>query len=95
MQYNCAKWEHLREKIMRRDKYKCQECLRYGKQVQAKHVHHVNPAEFYEDLKYNPHNLISLCSACHNEMHDRDSHKLTVKGEQLRQRINRKYNLCP
>ena len=92
MDYNSPKWQRLKEKVLRRDDYLCQNCKRYGKHTPAQHVHHVNPVEFYPKLQYNPYNLIALCCSCHNKMHDRDSHKLSTEGEQLRQRINRKYN---
>ena len=95
MDYNSPRWQRLKEKVLRRDDYLCQNCKRYGKHKQAQHVHHVNPAEKYVTLRYNPYNLISLCQSCHNEMHERTQHELSDKGEQLRQRINRKYNLLP
>lgn len=68
----------------------CQECKRYGKNKEAQHVHHIFPVEHYPDYVYKTWNLISLCRDCHNSMHDRDTHELSVKGELLRRRTGRK-----
>lgn len=54
---------------MRRDKYLCRECLRYGKQTPATTVHHIKHYEDFPELAYTDSNLISLCAACHNKAH--------------------------
>ena len=86
MFYDTKKWERLRQSILRRDGYQCQECRRYGKIREGKHVHHIFPYENYPEYAYEPWNLITLCQQCHNSMHDRDTHKLSTKGEQLLER---------
>lgn len=75
---------------MRRDGYMCQECKRYGKMREGKNVHHVFPVEHYPEYAYKSWNLITLCIACHNSMHDKDTHELSRKGEMLRERIRKK-----
>ena len=70
----------------------CQECKRYGKQREGSHVHHIYPYENYPEFAYNDWNLITLCQSHHNEMHDRESHKLTNKGITLAERTRRKQN---
>jgi len=40
------------------------------------------PKLFVTDLKFVSDNLISLCSKCHDKMHDRTNNKLTKFGEQ-------------
>lgn len=65
---------------MRRDKYRCRECRRYGKTTAATTVHHINPLEDYPELKLVNENLLSLCGACHDKMHDRISNELTMLG---------------
>lgn len=92
MIYDTKRWETFRKSILRRDKYQCQECRRYGRLREAQHVHHVNPVEHYPEMAYTPWNCISLCQQCHNAMHDRDTHELSVTGEKLRERITRQYN---
>ena len=86
MNYKDSKWNNKRNAILKRDKYQCQECRRYGKMIDASHVHHIWPVEFYPEYKYSNWNLISLCQKCHNKMHDRDSHELTTEGLRLQSR---------
>lgn len=87
--YNTTKWERKRLSILRRDGYQCQECKRYGRMRSGNHVHHIYPSERYPQYAMENWNLITLCRECHNAMHDRDTHELSTKGEQLRDRINR------
>jgi DEAD/DEAH box helicase domain-containing protein len=59
-------WESIREKIMKRDEYKCQNC---GK-PSSKHilnVHHIKPFRSFipQSNANQPNNLISLCKNCH------------------------------
>lgn len=93
MNYNEKKWKRLREKIIKRDMYMCQECRRYGKHKDAQMVHHMFPSKDIPEYAYLEENLISLCNKCHNEMHDRNTDELTAKGEALlerhRERIER------
>lgn len=79
--YKIGKWKSKRERILRRDEYRCRECKRYGKSVAASTVHHVIPLEQQPDLRYSSDNLISLCSKCHDKMHDRINNQLTKAGE--------------
>ena len=73
--YDSAKWIHKREKILRRDKYLCVECRRYGRKdkngepVRAEIVHHIKPRETNPELSLIDSNLESLCTACHNKKH--------------------------
>ncbi|MDU5824032.1 HNH endonuclease [Anaerococcus vaginalis] len=70
-----------------RDKYMCQDSIRYGKSVDANTVHHIYPASEYPELFYNPDNLISLSNKAHNKMHDRKSDELTNEGKELQKRF--------
>ena len=81
--YKTKRWELLRESILRRDGYMCQDRKRYGKRVQADHVHHIFPREQFPEYQWQPWNLISLCKEAHNEMHYRTNNKLTAKGLDL------------
>lgn len=93
MNYKSKKWRKLREQILRRDGYMCQESLRYGRHVAADTVHHVFPASKYPELAWDPRNLISLCSAEHNAMHVRDTDELTNKGQKLLERIRKQHRI--
>lgn len=81
------KYLAARQKALRRDKYKCKLCVRYGKNINADTTHHIYPVEFFPQWKFCLWNLISLCSACHNKMHNRDSHELTAEGLALQAKI--------
>ena len=67
--YRDGKWKRAREQALRRDGYMCQWCKRYGRRVQAEHVHHIKHADEYPELMYDLNNLVSLCKACHNKAH--------------------------
>ena len=45
------RWQRLRQQALRRDGYRCQESIRYGKIVEATHVHHIWPAEDYRNTR--------------------------------------------
>ena len=84
MNYNTGKWERKRSKILKKQGYMCQECKRYGKRIDANTAHHIYPAEDYTEYVWCDWNLISLCSTCHNSMHNRNDRSLTEKGERLK-----------
>lgn len=67
--YLTAKWKRKRQKILRRDRYKCKECQRYGRIREAVEVHHIKHLEDYPELAYDDSNLVSLCRDCHRKMH--------------------------
>lgn len=67
--YSKEDWKKLRAKALRRDKYLCRNCARYGRRVEAKEVHHVKHADEYPELAWKLDNLVSLCKKCHWEQH--------------------------
>ena len=62
-------WRKKRAYILRRDKYQCQYCRRYGKRTEATEVHHIKHYADYPELGLADSNLVSLCHACHNKQH--------------------------
>ncbi len=88
--YKRKTWRHIRESVLTRDEYLCQECKRIGKSTPAEHVHHIFPAAERPDLIFNMDNLVSLCKCCHNAMHERGTDTLTTKGEDLKRRTVRR-----
>lgn len=78
--YKSRHWRDTRNRILRRDKHQCQSCRRYGRAVNASIVHHVFPVSDYPDFAWASWNLVSLCPACHNAMHVRDTDALTDAG---------------
>lgn len=73
MDYGGNRWKAKRLHILRRDKYQCQECRRYGRLTQATEVHHIKHADEYPELVWDDANLISLCHGCHNKAHPEKS----------------------
>jgi 5-methylcytosine-specific restriction endonuclease McrA len=67
--HRSARWRRKRAAILRRDKYLCVECKKYGRISEAVIVHHIKPVEEYPELGYISSNLESLCAACHNAKH--------------------------
>lgn len=67
--YHTQRWKRKKAAIMRRDKYQCQICKRYGRLREATEVHHIKHLDEYPELALVDSNLISLCHACHNKQH--------------------------
>lgn len=89
--YNSPRWRRLRASVLRdvirRDGAPiCQYLKRYGRRVEATHVHHIWPAEDFPEYAWESWNLIALSTEAHNMMHDRSTGKLTAVGERLRRR---------
>lgn len=80
------RWRRLREAVLKDAGWRCQYWRRYGKRVEATHVHHIWPAEDYPEYAYCRWNLIALSLEAHDMMHDRLTGKLTPIGEALRRR---------
>lgn len=67
--YDSRAWKAVRAAILRRDGYLCKNCRRYGRSRPAQTVHHIKHLDEHPELALIPSNLVSLCNACHNEMH--------------------------
>lgn len=80
------RWQAVRHRVLRRDRYRCQEAERYGLRVPAEIVHHIWPVEDYPEYAYCDWNLISLSSENHNRMHDRTTGQLTELGKTWKRR---------
>ena len=89
--YNSRRWKKLRAAVLREAVAKdgapiCQYLKRYGRRVEATHVHHIWPVEDFPEFAFERWNLIALSQEAHNMMHDRTTGKLTAVGENLRRR---------
>ena len=75
LHYSRKRHKQWREKVLRREKYLCQRCRRYGRTdkdglpVCATTAHHIKPLEDYPELAYRVDNGEALCEKCHNQMH--------------------------
>ncbi|OEH52959.1 hypothetical protein AQ616_18820 [Oceanobacillus sp. E9] len=87
--YQTKKWKRKRTNILKRDKYECRECRRYGKVTPATTVHHCWTLEEYPEYKLNSNNLISLCNRCHESMHKRFTGELTDIGVKWKERVKK------
>lgn len=67
--YQSQRWKKKRKRILKRDKYQCQICNRYGIIREAVTVHHIKELETNPELAMVDGNLISVCQACHNKLH--------------------------
>lgn len=91
--YRNKKWLQLRAAALRRDGYQCQLSKRYGKMLQADTVHHIFPRDEFPEYQYELWNLISLTAEKHNELHDRNTNRLTDKGIDLLRKTARKHGV--
>ena len=86
--YWSSAWRRKRDEILRRDHYECVMCHkridkarqdgtvltgRDAKIRRAVCVHHIKELKDCPELALDDDNLISLCHACHDEIHGRDA----------------------
>jgi len=69
--YKSKAWEALRIRILERDAWLCQPCLRAKRITRADTVHHIVPVKEAWDRRLDPTNVESICRACHNRIHGR------------------------
>lgn len=64
-----ALWKRKRAEILKRDHYVCRLCL-YRNRLTTDNleVHHIVPIKVNQSLKLVDENLITVCSACHEEI---------------------------
>lgn len=67
--YNGIKWRRLRDFILSRDNYLCQDCLKQNDIAAAEEVHHIIEVKVDWSKRYEQDNLVSLCKSCHRKRH--------------------------
>ena len=67
--YHTTAWEKKRREILKRDRGACQACRAKGRYRRADTVHHVVHLKDAPELALTDTNLVSLCAACHEDMH--------------------------
>lgn len=67
--YKSGAWKRKRKQVLERDNWECQKCKERGGYSKATTVHHIKHLTDRPDLALTDSNLVSLCSACHNEEH--------------------------
>ena len=71
--YSTAKHRRWRAAVLRRAKYLCEECARYGRRSAATHAHHIKSREEYPKLQTVVSNGKALCARCHNKLEPRQA----------------------
>ena len=66
-EYKSTRWLKLRQ-IKLNHSPLCEQCLKEGRTTAATLVHHIKPIE-EGGAMYDYSNLMSLCSECHNKIH--------------------------
>lgn len=68
--FNSKRWKVLRKRIIERDGACCQRCLNKYNIVTTSslQVHHIKPRVKYDELKYEPSNLVTLCQTCNTQL---------------------------
>ena len=84
--YESLKWQQARKQALRRDQYQDQYEKRFGRMRQAELVHHIFPRDKFPEYELELWNLISLSQEAHDQMHDRNTGRLTNLGEYWRRR---------
>lgn len=79
--YKSEDWMELKDNVLEFYHYECQSCLKNGVYTRADCVHHVNEVRQRPDLALSMYfkdnngkeqpNLLPLCNACHNIVHDK------------------------
>jgi 5-methylcytosine-specific restriction protein A len=72
------RWRRLRALTLQRSPC-CEACRRRGRLAPATEVHHVRSIAAGGD-KYDPLNLLSVCPACHRELHGQRSGAVDTDG---------------
>lgn len=68
--YKTSAWVAKRKQVLWRDNQECQSCKEQGLFTPGNTVHHIEPLEDRPDLALEDDNLITLCAACHNRIHN-------------------------
>ncbi len=69
--YKSQQWKIVRDYILRRDNYLCQNCLKEDRVTTATTVHHIVEIKRDYTKALDENNLITLCHDCHNKTHNR------------------------
>ena len=70
--YQSQQHREWRERVLRKGKYLCEECKKYGKLVAATHAHHIIPISADPSKALKLENGMALCTACHNKLEPRE-----------------------
>lgn len=69
--YKSVQWRIVRDYILKRDNYICQDCIKDNKITICNTVHHIIEVKEDYSKALDENNLITLCADCHNKVHKR------------------------
>lgn len=78
--YKSKAWKRIRQQVLIRDHYLCQECLKNQRITKAEIVDHIIPLTIDWSLSLSLNNLQSLCQSCHNRKTAEDKKKYKGVG---------------
>ena len=67
--YKSDVWRLVREKVLIRDNFLCQECLKYGINTFSNIVDHIKELTTHPELALDMENLTTKCATCHSRRH--------------------------
>ena len=69
--YNSPAWKNMRDYILSKNNYLCEECKKENRYTSADTVHHIVHlrAEGGWELRLKESNLMAICRTCHNKVH--------------------------
>ena len=85
--YNNYKYKVWRDKVLKRDEYKCQHCGTFNKKDKIT-VHHIFKWWKYKNFRYDIRNDITLCRRCHDLYDNNESIIWQVKYRKLKEKYN-------
>lgn len=72
--YKTDNWSDLVKQVLQHDGYRCARCGRTkGDDDVILHTHHIAAWADYPELRFDPDNLITLCSLCHTWVHSSEN----------------------
>ena len=67
--YHSKEWKRVREAVLIRDNYLCQQCLTEKIIKSAEIVHHICEIRHSWLERLDINNCVSICKCCHNKIH--------------------------
>ena len=84
--YNSSAWRKKRDEVMKDNHYLCYVCKLNKRYERANEVHHIKNLKNHIDLGLEDDNLVCLCYAHHDEVHENKLQSL----EEIREYFERK-----
>ena len=84
--YKSKEWKEMRQSVLKRDGYECKICrVRKGIATEADEVHHLKLLSLSPEDRLYSGNLISVCGACHKQLHNHLNNELSALGKEMQE----------